>query len=206
MNKLLRYFLGPPEWGSNDGHLKAEDIAQLAEGKVDSKKRAAFSAHLAKCAKCYELLEDTLTDMAEADTAGDFNIISRKSKTTVIYKYAIAASIMVCLMAGGIFLALQQPLSVVASLDLDVDLISVISENDNLDWTSDDRRNRLISLLKERGVPVNKIDNAKKVVMVAAYQPTKDIFGPEEVLKIRVEKGVIYLEVVKKEVTNEKNP
>jgi hypothetical protein len=40
----------------------------------------------------------------------------------------------------------------------------------------------------------------KKVVLAAAYQPAKSLFGPKEILKVRVKDGVANLEVVRKTI------
>jgi hypothetical protein len=80
---------------------------------------------------------------------------------------------------------------------MDADLKGILLESEATHWKEGDRINRLAELLRERGVAVKEL---KAVELSAPYVATKDLFGPKEILHIRIEKGVAYLEVVKEKI------
>ncbi len=113
--------------------------------------------------------------------------------------YALAVSIVLVLIIGGP-LALkhwtQDPPVILASLDLDQGLKDILLENDAPKWKNKARVSRLLTALQQRGLAVKDLD---LVLLSKPYYQKKSLFGPKEVLHIRVENKVAYLEVREKD-------
>ena len=109
--------------------------------------------------------------------------------------YALAVSILLALLIGGP-LAIkhwtQPPAVIMASLDLDLGLKDILLENDTLKWEKKERLNRLLTALQQRGLAVKDLN---LVLLSKPYYQKKSLFGPKEVLHIRIENKVAYLEV-----------
>jgi hypothetical protein len=114
--------------------------------------------------------------------------------------YALAASIVLVILIGGP-LAIkhwtQHPPVILASLDLDQTLKDILLENDALRWEKKERINRLLAALQQRGFAVKELN---LVLLSKPYYQKKSLFGPKEVLHIRIDDKVAYLEV--KEMDN----
>jgi hypothetical protein len=113
--------------------------------------------------------------------------------------YALAVSFLLVLLIGGP-LAIKQwtkrsPV-ITASLDLDQELKDILLEDDTLKWEKKERLNRLLAALKQRGIVVKDLDMA---LLSKPYYQTKSLFGPKEILHIRIENKVAYLEVKEKD-------
>jgi len=79
-----------------------------------------------------------------------------------------------------------------ASLDLDQGLKDILLENNDPKWENKERINRLLTALQQRGLAVKDLN---LVLLSKPYYQKKSLFGPKEVLHIRVENKVAYLEV-----------
>ena len=113
--------------------------------------------------------------------------------------YALAASILLVLLIAGP-LAIkhwtQRPRVILASLDLDQGLKDILLEDDALKWEKKERVRRLLTALQQRGLAVKDLN---LVLLSKPYYQKKSLFGPEEVLHIRIDKNVAYLEVEEKD-------
>ena len=87
----------------------------------------------------------------------------------------------------------RSPEVILASILMDPALQEVLLENEAVVWDKGERVERLASLLRSRGVEVKGLE---RVELASPYHASKDLFGPKETLKIRIEKGVAFLEVV----------
>ncbi|MGD8243346.1 MAG: hypothetical protein PVF59_10985, partial [Desulfobacterales bacterium] len=86
----------------------------------------------------------------------------------------------------------RQSLTTTAALILDQELKDILLEDDTLQWRNGKRIKRFISVLHKKGYPVKSFD---RVVLATPYYQTKSILGPKEILHIRIDDGVAYLEV-----------
>ena len=89
----------------------------------------------------------------------------------------------------------QSPSVISASLDLDQELKDILLENDALKWKNTERVARLLTALQQRGLAVKDLD---LVLLSKPYYQKKSLFGPKEVLHIRIENKVAYIEVEEK--------
>jgi hypothetical protein len=195
----MEHILKPADTLEVEECLAPEDLARLAEGLVEPHEREAYLRHLAHCSEDYEILKQTLIDLAEEEAE---ELSEPTPWITRRQVYALAASFLFMVLIGGglFFKHLQKTQTLVASVALDAKLQSLLMEDKSLTWKGE-KVNRLTALLRERGVAVKE---AQKVVLLAAYRPpvVKSLFGPKEVLKIRIEDKVVYLEVVKEGTQN----
>ncbi|MGD2015997.1 MAG: hypothetical protein PVG84_19765, partial [Desulfobacterales bacterium] len=110
-----------------------------------------------------------------------------------------AVSFLLVLLIGGP-LAIkhwtQGPTVMTASLDLDQGLKDILLENDTLKWEKKERLNRLLAALQQRGLAVKELNLA---LLSKPYYQKKSLLGPKEVLHIRIENKVAYLEVKEKD-------
>jgi hypothetical protein len=113
--------------------------------------------------------------------------------------YALAVSIVLVILFGGP-LAIkhwtQRPRVILASLDLDQALKDILLEDDALKWEKKERVNRLLTALQQRGLEVKDLN---LVLLSKPYYQKKSLFGPKEVLHIRIDNKVAYLEVKEKD-------
>ena len=191
MGKWLNKTLKPADSAESGNHADLEDLAQLVDGTLDSAKRKRLLRHLNRCGKCYEILQETLKEVS-GETFG-------KPAPTAWWKrksvYALAASILIIFIIGGQLVNKfrTQPSPVIsAKLTLDRELKDILLENNALQWKSVERMERLISVLHKKGLQIEQFD---LVVLSKPYYQTKSLFGPEEILHIRIENNVAYLEV-----------
>ena len=113
--------------------------------------------------------------------------------------YALAVSILLVILIGGPFTIkhwFQRPPVILASLDLDQGLKDILLEDDVLKWEQIERVNRLLAALQQRGLEVQDLN---LVLLSKPYYQKKSLFGPKEVLLIRIENKVAYLEVKEKD-------
>jgi hypothetical protein len=89
----------------------------------------------------------------------------------------------------------HQPRIVSAALDLDRQLKDILLENDALRWEKSARLDRLAAVLHKKGLQFKEL---KTVILAKPYYQKKSLFGPKEVLHIRIENGVAYLDVKEK--------
>ena len=174
-----------------DNHLAIEDIARLAEGSVDIAQRDEFLHHLNRCQRCYEILQETLKDIS---AAGSLPKISNPWWRTKTF-YALAASIFLVIIIGGRLVlehGNQHPRIITATLDMDQELKDILLEGDTLRWDKGPRLSRLAAALHKKGLLFKDL---KAAVLAKPYYQKKSLFGPGEVLHVRIENGVAYLKV-----------
>ena len=174
-------------------HLSAENMAGLAANIVTPEERLNFVHHLNRCRQCSDWLADTLKTLPE-------NELLQAAPSRKWWSYrtanALAASIfLIILISGGLYYRdyMAPSVAVSQSIAMDNELKDLLSEDDILSWEGE-KAQRLEQILKKRGVPVKKV---KRVVLASAYEPpmTKSLFVPREVLKVRIEGNLVYLEV-----------
>ena len=187
MNKTISPSVVP----ESEDHILIEDLARLAEGAVDTAERQHLIGHLNRCQRCYQILQKTLTDVSAETTLQPGSAPWWKTGRF----YALAASILLVLLIGG-SLAIkhwtQRPPVILASLDLDQGLKDILLEDDALKWEKKERVNRLSTALQQRGLEVKDLS---LVLLSKPYYQKKSLFGPKEVLHIRIDNKVAYLEV-----------
>jgi hypothetical protein len=194
MGKWIDKSLTPAESTLNDEHLAIEDIARLAEGRVAKAERDQLLKHLNRCQKCYEILQETLKDIAAARPLPKVAVPWWKTKTF----YALAASIILVIVIGSRLVfeySRQHPRVITATLDLNQELKDILLEDDALRWEKGPRVNRLANVLHKAGL---QFQDLKTVILAKPYYQKKSLFGPREVLHIRIENGVAYLDVEEK--------
>jgi len=175
----------------SDNHVKIEDIARLADGTVDDVERERLLRHINRCQRCYQILHHTLQDAANATSATSAGGTWWRTKAA----YALAASIILIFVISGQFAYkywVRAPKVISATLDLDQNLKDILLEDDGLRFEKGARLNRLLAALQQKGLPVKDLNLA---VLSKPYYQKKSLFGPREVLQIRIENGVAYLEV-----------
>jgi len=194
MGKWAKKSLEPsvsPDSPVSDKHLAVEDLARLADGTVDDVGRERLLRHINRCQACYEILHHTLKDVSNAKTRISAADPWWKTKAA----YALAASIILLFVISGQFAYKywsRVPKVISATLDLDQNLKNILLEDDDLRFGKGARLNRLLAALQQKGLPVKDLNLA---VLSKPYYQKKSLFGPREVLHIRIEHGVAYLEV-----------
>jgi hypothetical protein len=194
MGKWINKSLDPsvsPNLPVSDNHVEIEDIARLADGTVDNDERERLFRHINRCQKCYEILHQTLKEASFETSVKPAAGPWWKTKAA----YALAASIILVFVIGGP-LAYKYwdrvPKAISATLDLNQNLKDILLENDALRFGKGARLNRLLAALQQTGLSVKDLNF---VVLTKPYYQKKSLFGPREVLHIRIENGVAYLEV-----------
>ena len=194
MGKWIDKSLEPPVSPNSpdfENHVTAEDIARLAEGTVKNAEREDLLYHINRCRRCYQVLNDTLKDSKLIPSEHQAGVPWWKTK----FAYALAASIILIFIISGQFAYkywYQVPGVISATLDLDQNLKDILLEDDVLQFGKGARLNRLLAILQQAGLPVKDLNLA---VLTKPYYQKKSLFGPREVLQIRIENGVAYLEV-----------
>ncbi len=194
MGKWINKSINPTTDEKSDHHIAVEDLARLADGTVEPPERQRLIGHLNRCQRCYQILQETIADVADATFLGSASLPWWRTRMA----YALAASIFLVLIIGGSIAVRQftkSPSVILATLPLDRTLKDILLQNDALRWEKKARVNRLLAALQQRGVPVKKLD---RVLLSKPYYQKKSLFGPEEVLHIRIENRVAYLEVKEK--------
>ena len=194
MGKWVHRALTPTDTADCGPHAGMEDLASLVEGKLGGNERENLLRHLNQCGQCYEILQATMRDVQDAPSAGPAPRPWWKTKSV----YALAASIVFLILVGGPLVyqfQTRHALTATAELMLDQELKDILLEDDTLQWQSRRRIERFISLLHRKGYTLKTFN---RVVLARPYYQTKSIFGPEEVLHIRIDDGVAYLEVKKR--------
>ena len=195
MGKWMKRTINPSDVPESEDHILVEDLARLAEGAVDATERQHLIGHLNRCRRCYEILQETLKDVAAETSLQPVSVPWWKTRMF----YALAASILLVLLIGGP-LAIkhwtQRPPVIMASLDLDQALKDILLEDDALKWEKKERVNRLLTAMQQRGLAVKDLN---LVLLSKPYYQKKSLFGPKEVLHIRIEDKVAYLEVKEKD-------
>ena len=191
MGKWLDKTLNPTDPTDSENHADLEDLARLAEGRLDRAERKRVLSHLNHCGKCYEILQETLKDLSTEtiDEPAPASWWKRKSV------YALAASIIMIFIIGGQLMykfRIQQTQITSAELILDQELKDILLEDSGLQWNNVERIERLISALDKKGINLKQFN---RVVLAKPYYQTKSLFGPEEILHIRIKDKVAYLEV-----------
>lgn len=191
MGKWLNKILKPTDPAESKHHADLEDLALLIDGRLAGAERKRILRHLNRCGKCYEILQETLKDVPAAANAKPDPMVWWKKKSV----YAVAASIILIFIFGGQLIDKYrtQPSRVIAAkLTLDPELKEILLENNALQWENAARIQRLISALSKKGFQVKQFN---RVVLSRPYYQTKSFFGPKEILYIRIEDNVAYLEV-----------
>lgn len=155
-------------------HPAIEDIARLAEGRVEQAEREQFLRHLNRCQRCYEILQETLIDIASARPLPKVSGPWWKSKIF----YALAASILLVIIIGGRLVfehRNQHPRIITATLDMDQELKDILLEGDTLRWEKGPRLSRLVAALHKKGLQFNDL---KAAILAQPYYQKKSLFGP----------------------------
>jgi hypothetical protein len=191
MGKWMNKTINPSVVPESEDHILIEDLARLAEGAVDAAERQHLIGHLNRCQRCYQILQETLKDVSAETSMPPRSVPWWRTGRF----YALAVSIVLVLLIGGP-LAIkhwtQRPPVILASLDLDQTLKDILLEDDALKWEKKERVNRLLTALQQRGLEVKDLN---LVLLSKPYYQKKSLFGPKEVLHIRIENKVAYLEV-----------
>jgi hypothetical protein len=191
MGKWMNKTINPSIVPESVDHIHIEDLARLAEGAVDAAERRHLIAHLNRCQRCYQILQETLKDVSAESTLQPGSVPWWRTGMF----YALAISIALVLFIGGP-LAIkhwtQGPPVILASLDLDQGLKDILLEDDALKWEKKERVDRLLTALQQRGLAVKDLN---LVLLSKPYYQKKSLFGPKEVLHIRIDDKVAYLEV-----------
>jgi hypothetical protein len=195
MGKWMNKTINPSVMPEYEDHILIEDLARLAEGAVDAAERQHLIGHLNRCQRCYQILQETLLDVSAETSMQPVSVPWWKTRMF----YALAVSFLLVLLIGGP-LAIkhwtQRSPVIMASLDLDQGLKDILLEDDALKWEKKERLNRLMAALQQKGLEVKDI---KLVLLSKPYYQKKSLFGPKEVLHIRIDNNVAYLEVEEKE-------
>ena len=195
MGKWMNKTINPSVVPESEDHILIEDLARLAEGTVDGAERQDLIGHLSRCQRCYQILQETLKDVSAESTLQPGSVPWWRTRMF----YALAASILLVLLIGGP-LAIkdwtQHPPVILAALDLDQGLKDILLEDDALKWEKKERVSRLLAALQQRGLAVKELN---LVLLSKPYYQKKSLFGPEEVLHIRIDDKVAYLEVKEKD-------
>ena len=186
MGKWAEKTLEQSDTEENENHVAVEDIARLAEGSVDTREREILFRHINRCQRCYQILHHTLQDVQDGAAGPRW-----KAKTII----ALAASIFLIFVISGQLIYKywsRTPVVLSTTLDLDQSLKEVLLEDDALKFGKGARLDRLLALFQEKGLGVK---NLKFAVLSKPYYQKKSLFGPREILHIRIENDVAYLEV-----------
>ena len=195
MGKWMNKTINPSAVSESEDHILIEDLARLAEGTVDAAERQQLIGHLNRCQRCYQTLQETLKDVSAESTLQPGLVPWWRTRMF----YALAASILLVLLIGGPLAIkdwIQRPPVILAALDLDQGLKDILLEDDALKWEKKERVNRLLAALQQRGLMVKDLN---LVLLSKPYYQKKSLFGPEEVLHIRIDDKVAYLEVKEKD-------
>jgi hypothetical protein len=195
MGKWMNKTVNPSIEPESEDHILIEDLARLAEGTVDTAERQQLIGHLNRCQRCYQILQETLADVSAETSMQPESVPWWKTRMF----YALAVSILLALLIGGPLAIkhwIQRSPVIVASLDLDQGLKDILLEDDALKWEKKERLNRLLTALQQRGFEVQELN---LVLLSKPYYQKKSLFGPKEVLHIRIENEVAYLEVKEKD-------
>ncbi len=191
MGKWLHNALKPTDIAGSGPHADMEALACLIEGKLGGDERKKLLRHLNRCGQCYEILHETMKDFNAEPSDAPNPIPWWKTRTI----QALAASIALLVLIGGpLVYQFQARQSLITSVELilDQELKDIMLENDNLQWTNEKRIRRFISVLNKKGYRVKLFG---RVVLSKPYYQVKSIFGPEEVLHIRIDDDVAYLDI-----------
>jgi hypothetical protein len=195
MGKWMNRTINPSVGSESVDHILIEDLARLAEGAVDTAERQHLIGHLNRCRRCYEILQETLKDVAAETSLQPVSVPWWKTRMF----YALAASILLVLLIGGPLTIkhwIQRPPVILAALDLDQGLKDILLEDDALRWEKKERVSRLLTALQQRGLAVKDLN---LVLLSKPYYQKKSLFGPKEVLHIRIDDKVAYMEVKEKD-------
>jgi len=195
MGKWLNKSIEPTSPPESEEHIAIEDLARLAEGTVAETERQQFIDHLNRCQRCYEILQETLTDVSVQISMRTVPSPWWKTKTVA---FALAASIILVFIIGGQLVFknwMQQSRIISTTLNLDQPLKDILLEDDALRWENAVRIKRLVAILQQSGVKVKQLN---LVLLSAPYYQKKSMFGPPEVLHVRIEGDVAYLRVTEK--------
>jgi hypothetical protein len=195
MGKWMNKTINPSVVQESEDHILIEDLSRLAEGAVDAAERQHLIGHLNRCHRCYQILQETLEDVSAETSMQPRSVPRWRSRRF----YALAVSIILVLLIGGSLAIkhwIQRPSVILASLDLDQGLKDILLEDDALKWEKKERLNSLLAALKQRGLAVKELN---LVLLSKPYYQKKSLFGPNEVLHIRIENKVAYLEVKEKD-------
>ncbi len=191
MGKWINKILAPTETVDDNHHIAIEDMARLAEGNVDRTEREHFIHHINRCARCYEILQEMLQDLPLEEPGLPAPAAWWKTKTV----YALAVSIIFLALIGGQFVFkrwIQDSEIISATLDLNQELKDILLDDDALRIGKGARLDRLIVILRQKGLQIENLDFAE---LSTPYYQKKSLFGPREILHIRIENNVAFLEV-----------
>ncbi|CCK80698.1 anti-sigma factor [Desulfobacula toluolica] len=184
--------LSPPA----DCDITDEEMAAFIDGRIYDADRDKIIYHLNRCQKCSDLLDNTLTDL---------ELENSKIKKTHMGRmkplYSLAASILLMIIVGGgLFYnhsrKIGNPDILNFTILLDSEIKALLLENSEVKWHTPARIQNLQSILQSKGMEVGELNG---VVMESAYFKTKSFFKVEEEVVIRIEKGIAYIKVKKRD-------
>ena len=191
MSKLKKIL--EPQGRPADNHPSLEELAVFVDIRLENKRRNVIIEHLATCADCYDIVQQTLLDLEADKKQTVLKLQGEKPQSRNRY-YALAASLVFLLVvASGLWFKAGfnpgQPLMYTASVELDTPLQDILLENDELVWSGDKAR-RFLRLLQQRGV---ELAGAETVMVATLYDPyrSKGLVKVKEILLITVEDGVV---------------
>ena len=195
MAKWSAKSLEPPASNDTNNHLDVEDIARLVEGSVEGAESECLFHHVNRCQRCYELLDNTLKDVQPA--ASGHRAAETRRRRKVIYALA-AAIILIFVISGQLAYKywIRDTGIISATIELDPVLKDILLEDTELRIEKAARLERLLAALQQKGLAVRHL---KLAILSKPYYQKKSLFGPEEVLHIRIENEVAYLEVKERE-------
>ncbi len=186
-----------------DDHIEIEDLARLAEGNVSHAENERLTRHLNRCPRCYEILQETVSDLSRESSAQPASAPTRVSAPVSLWKrktfYALAASVILVFLVGSQLIVkyvFQHPQIISAAVDLDQELKDILMEDESLRWEKGPRLDRFVAALQKKG---HVFKDLNLVVLARPYYQKKSLFGPKEALHIRVEGKVAFLEVKQKD-------
>jgi hypothetical protein len=191
MGKWTKKSLVPPAAPDAAEHVAVEDLARLAEGTVGTVERVQLLRHINCCQQCYEILHLTLQQAPLETPMKPAAQPWWKTKAA----YALAAAMILIFVIGGQFVfeyLSRAPRFISATVDLDQNLRDVLLADDALRFGEGARLTRLLAALQQKGIDVKHL---KLAVLAKPYYQKKSLFGPREVLHIRIENDVAYLVV-----------
>jgi hypothetical protein len=174
----------------DDSHIPLEDLADMVDGCLNPQKREAYIHHLDNCQDCYDLLNEILTDLSNKSSH-----IKKPAKKFSKPFFTMAASLFFLIIISGalIFNHIRSPYTLTASVNVDDSISQILLETNSLTWTENNRVKRFAAILKSKNVKIKSFD---KVVLTSPYTQSKSLFKTSEILKIRVQDNIAYIEII----------
>ncbi len=197
MSKLKK--IVEPQGPAPNDHPELEVLAAFTEAQLDPHHRQEVVAHLSSCKECYELVQQSLADLEKERQEVRQRLQGGGGRKV----FGLAASFIFCLLlASGVWLSgvfMPQQAQVV-QMEIDEELRSMLLEDEALVWRGE-KAERLVAMLGQRGI---KGLTAATVRLDSLYDPylSKSLSQKKEIVIIKVEEGVIYLQLKSRQDEN----